>query len=105
MIHDIQYIEGSITAPQGFRAAGVKARIKYDKKDLALIASEVPAAAAGVFTTNAVKAAPVVLSKQHIAGGRAQAVVVNSGCANAWLWLWRWLVKRQDTWESVLKML
>jgi len=83
MIHDIQYIEGSITAPQGFRAAGVKARIKYDKKDLALIASEVPAAAAGVFTTNAVKAAPVVLSKQHIAGGRAQAVVVNSGCANA----------------------
>jgi len=83
MIHDIQYIEGSITAPQGFRAAGVKARIKYDKKDLALIVSEVPAAVAGVFTTNAVKAAPVVLSKRHIAGGRAQAVVVNSGCANA----------------------
>ena len=83
MVHDIQYIEGSITAPQGFRAAGVMARIKYDKKDLALIVSEVPADAAGVFTTNMVKAAPVILSKRHIAGGRTQAVVVNSGCANA----------------------
>ncbi|WP_418791478.1 bifunctional glutamate N-acetyltransferase/amino-acid acetyltransferase ArgJ [Phosphitispora sp. TUW77] len=83
MIHDIQYIEGSVAAPLGFKAAGVKARIRYNKKDLALIVSEVPAAAAGVFTTNKVKAAPVVLSARHIADGRAQAVVVNSGCANA----------------------
>ncbi len=83
MTGDIHYTEGSITVPQGFRAAGVKARIRYDKKDLALIVSDVPAAAAGVFTTNAVKAAPVVLSAQHLADGRARAVVVNSGCANA----------------------
>ncbi|MHB9094357.1 MAG: bifunctional glutamate N-acetyltransferase/amino-acid acetyltransferase ArgJ [Eubacteriales bacterium] len=78
-----RHIEGGITAPQGFKASGVKARIKYDKKDLAVIVSDVPASAAGVFTTNRVKAAPVMLSAENLADGRAQAIVVNSGCANA----------------------
>lgn len=77
------YVEGGITAPLGFKASGVKARIKYDKKDLAMIVSDELSAAAGVFTTNKVKAAPVVLSARNLANGRAQAIVVNSGCANA----------------------
>ncbi len=80
---DFQHIDGGVTAPRGFKASGVKARIKYDRKDLALIMSEVPAAAAGVFTTNRVKAAPVRLSAENLADGIAQAVVVNSGSANA----------------------
>jgi len=77
------HVEGGVTAPLGFKASGVVARIKYDRKDVALIASEVPAAAAGVFTTNKIKAAPVVLSADNLADGTAQAIVVNSGCANA----------------------
>ncbi len=76
-------VDGGITAPLGFKASGVKARIKYDRKDLAIIVSDVPAAAAGVFTANKVKAAPVALSAEHLAGGTAQAIVINSGCANA----------------------
>jgi glutamate N-acetyltransferase/amino-acid N-acetyltransferase len=79
----IKHIDGGVTAPLGFKAAGVKARIKYDKKDVAVIVSDVPASAAGVFTTNRVKAAPATLSAEHLEDGRAQAVVVNSGCANA----------------------
>lgn len=74
---------GGVTSPQGFLAAGVKAYIKKDKKDLAVIYSEVPAAAAGVFTTNKVKAAPLLITEEHIKNGRAQAVVVNAGNANA----------------------
>jgi len=80
---NLKYIDGSVTAPLGFKASGVNARIKYDKKDVAIIYSEAPATAAGVFTTNKVKAAPVVLSMEHLADGLAQAVVVNSGYANA----------------------
>lgn len=80
---DYKYIDGGVTAALGFKAAGVKARIKYDKKDVAVIYSEAPAAAAGVFTTNKVKAAPVVLTMEHLADGSARAVVVNSGYANA----------------------
>ncbi len=68
----------------GFLASGVAAGIKEPgRKDLALLYSEVPAVAAGVFTTNAVKAAPVLLDMQRIRKGRAQAVVINSGNANA----------------------
>jgi glutamate N-acetyltransferase/amino-acid N-acetyltransferase len=68
----------------GFRAAGISADIKKtQKKDFALIYSEVPAAAAGVFTTNRVKAAPVLLSMERIKSGSARAVLMNSGCANA----------------------
>ena len=83
MNQEFIHIAGGVTAPSGFKASGVKARIKYDKKDLAVIVSEVPAAAAGVFTTNKVKAAPVLLCAENLADYTAQAVVVNSGCANA----------------------
>jgi len=68
----------------GFSAAAVKAGIRYkDRLDLALIYSEVPAVAAGVFTTNKVKAAPLVLDMERLGQGKAQAVLVNSGNANA----------------------
>lgn len=77
-------IAGSITTPQGFLAQGVFADIKKnDKKDVALIYSEVPCSAAGVFTTNLVRAACVDISRQHLENGKAQAIVVNSGNANA----------------------
>ncbi|KPK42043.1 MAG: hypothetical protein AMJ78_03770 [Omnitrophica WOR_2 bacterium SM23_29] len=75
-------ITGSVTAPQGFIANGVKSGIKKGKLDLALIVSKVPALAAGVFTTNELKAAPLKVSKAHIKNGRAQAIVINSGNAN-----------------------
>ncbi|MGV3771386.1 MAG: bifunctional glutamate N-acetyltransferase/amino-acid acetyltransferase ArgJ [Verrucomicrobiales bacterium] len=86
-------IEGSITAPQGFVAAGVfcdikrlgtgKGSNKGQKLDLGIIKSEVPACVAGMFTTSQVCAAPVKISVPRAASGRAQAVVVNSGNANA----------------------
>lgn len=77
-------VSGGVTAAQGFRAAGVEAAIKYpNRKDFALLVSDRPAAAAAVFTTNQVAAAPVQLDRERIASGRAQAVAVNSGCANA----------------------
>jgi glutamate N-acetyltransferase/amino-acid N-acetyltransferase len=69
---------------KGFSAAAVRAGIKYQNRlDLGLIFSEIPAAAAGVFTTSAVKAAPVLLGMERLRSGRAQAIVVNSGNANA----------------------
>ena len=68
----------------GFSFAGVSAGIKKDgKRDLGLIYSEVPAQAAGLFTTNRVKAAPVRLDMERIKKGVCQAVVINSGNANA----------------------
>ncbi|MGB9802244.1 bifunctional glutamate N-acetyltransferase/amino-acid acetyltransferase ArgJ [Desulfofundulus sp.] len=74
---------GGVTAPQGFLAAGVAAGVKYKgKRDIALIFSGVPARAAGVFTTNLVKGAPVLVTMERIASGSARAVVVNSGNAN-----------------------
>lgn len=77
-------IQAKITAPKGFQAAGVKAGIKKSgKEDLAVIYSDVPANIAGVFTTNLMAAAPVQVSKQVVQQGKAQAIVVNSGCANA----------------------
>lgn len=77
-------ITGGITSPKGFLAAGVKAGIKQSgKEDVAVIYSVVPAAAAAVFTTNDMAAAPVILSREHIKGGVLSAIVVNSGCANA----------------------
>jgi glutamate N-acetyltransferase/amino-acid N-acetyltransferase len=82
----IEEIDGGITAPEGFRAAGVACGIKAKGGlDLALIASSNLANAAAVFTTNKAVAAPVVVSRQQLAdaGGRVSAVVVNSGCANA----------------------
>ena len=69
---------------QGFTAAAVAAGIRYtNRPDLGLIFSEVPAVAAGVLTTNRVKAAPVRLSRERLRTGRAQAILVNSGNANA----------------------
>ncbi|MET8337889.1 bifunctional glutamate N-acetyltransferase/amino-acid acetyltransferase ArgJ [Streptosporangium canum] len=75
----------SVTAPLGFRAAGVVAGIKSSgARDLALVVNDGPSrAAAGVFTRNRVKAAPVLWSQQVLAGGRIHAVVLNSGGANA----------------------
>jgi glutamate N-acetyltransferase/amino-acid N-acetyltransferase len=69
---------------KGFQFSAVEAAIKKPgRKDLALIYSEVPATACAVFTVNAVKAAPVLLSAERILGGKAQAILVNSGNANA----------------------
>ena len=75
-----------MTTAQGFRAAGVSAGIKIrGGLDLALLVSDTPATAAAVFTTSLAPAAPVVVSRAHLAttGGRVRAIVVNSGCANA----------------------
>jgi len=77
---------GTVTTPRGFRAAGVAAGIKANNGlDLALIVSDTPAQAAAVFTTNLAVAAPVIVSRDHLAqsGGVARAIIVNSGCANA----------------------
>jgi glutamate N-acetyltransferase/amino-acid N-acetyltransferase len=75
---------GCVTSASGFLAGAVRAGIKSKGElDLAILCSEVPCTAAGVFTTNQIKSAPVILSQGHIAKERAQAVVVNSGCANA----------------------
>ena len=79
-----QAIKGGVTAPRGFKAAGVHAGIKANKPDLAVIVSDRPAVAAGTFTTNKVQAAPVRLCRQRIkAGDPVRAIVVNSGSANA----------------------
>ena len=78
-------IEGGITAPRGFRAAGVACGLKSAGLDLALLACDETASAAAIFTTNRAVAAPVLVSQAQLArsGGRARAVVVNSRCANA----------------------
>jgi glutamate N-acetyltransferase/amino-acid N-acetyltransferase len=77
-------VPGGITAPRGFKAAGVVAHVrKKGRRDVALIFSDVPAVAAGLFTRNLVKAAPVLVSREHLADGGAQAIVANSGIANA----------------------
>lgn len=77
-------IKGGITAPEGFLASGIHSGIKKSaKKDLMLIYSKVPANAAGVFTSNKVKAAPIILSQKNIVSGKAQVIIANSGCANA----------------------
>src|SRR3954471_22241005 len=79
-------ISGGVATARGFRAAGVSAGIKASgNPDLALIVADAPARVAAVFTTNKVLAAPVLVSKEHLArsGGIARAIVVNSGCANA----------------------
>lgn len=77
-------IDGGVTAPQGFQAAGVAAGIrKKERPDVALVYSTVPAAAAAVYTTNKFKAAPLMVTEQNIANGQAQAFVINSGIANA----------------------
>ncbi len=83
----MKQIPGGICAAKGFRAAGLRAGIKpsspADKNDLGLIASDVPCTAAGVFTTNVVKAAPVLLDQEQLKDGTAQVVIANSSIANA----------------------
>jgi glutamate N-acetyltransferase/amino-acid N-acetyltransferase len=82
----VQSIRGGLTAARGFRAGGVSAGIKASGAlDLALIVPDAPAAAAALFTTNQVQAAPVTVSREHLlaSNGRVSAVLVNSGCANA----------------------
>jgi glutamate N-acetyltransferase/amino-acid N-acetyltransferase len=93
MPKNFKTIPGSVTAPQGFLASGVfcdikrlgtgKGSNKGAKRDLALIVSEVPGAVAGMFTTNQVCAAPVKLCAERVKRGIGQAIVVNSGNANA----------------------
>jgi glutamate N-acetyltransferase / amino-acid N-acetyltransferase len=78
---------GGVTAPQGFRSAALHCGIKAKNAalDLAVLAADGNASAAGLFTTNLAQAAPVLVSKRHLkrSGGIARAIVVNSGCANA----------------------
>ena len=83
----IEFIsEGTITSPRGFRVGATCAGIEQEAKhglDLGILFSEAPCVATALFTTNKVKAAPIVLCQERLQGGRAAAVVVNSGCANA----------------------
>ncbi len=79
----MEEIQGGVAAPLKFKANGIACGIKNSKKDLALIYSEASAHACGVFTRNMVKAAPVMLSSSYLACGRARAVIINSGNANA----------------------
>ncbi len=76
--------QGGVCSAKGFRASGIHCGIRKnrDKKDLSLIYSEVPAAAAAVYTTNLVKGAPLTVTKQNLKNGTAQAVICNSGNAN-----------------------
>jgi len=77
------FIDGGITAPKGFLASGVHCGIKNRKKDLALVYSESECDAAAFYTTNKIKAAPLVVTKEHIEKGKISGIVVNSGLANA----------------------
>ena len=82
----LNFINGGVCAAQGFKAAGVHMGVKShktDKKDVALIVSDVECSAAAVFTKNAVKAAPIHVDKEHLKNGKAKAIIVNSGNANA----------------------
>ncbi len=82
---EYEEVSGGVCAPLGFKAAGVACGLKGSgRPDLCLIASEVVCTAAGVFTTNAFKAAPVLVTVEHLQGGKLRAVVANSGNANAW---------------------
>ena len=86
MAASVSTVSGGVTSALGFRAAGVSAGIKANRGlDLALLVSDGPATAAAVFTTNRAQAAPVLVSREHLArsGGTARAIIVNSGCANA----------------------
>lgn len=80
----MEYIEGGVTAAKGFSAAGIHCGIRKNKAkpDLALILSDRECSAAGVYTKNLVKGAPIAVTKKNIADGRARAVICNSGIAN-----------------------
>ena len=76
-------IKGTIASPKGFVADAVHAQLKYKNLDLGMILSDVPAAIAGVFTTNKVAAAPVLIDRAIVKNGQAQAIICNSAVANA----------------------
>lgn len=80
----MKLIEGGVCAAQGYKANGIRCGIRKnkDKRDLSLIVSEVRAACAAVYTTNLVKGAPIIVDKEHLADGHAQAIICNSGNAN-----------------------
>ena len=80
----MKMIAGGVCAAKGFTAAGVHCGIRKSrtKRDLSLIFSEKPASAAAVYTTNLVKGAPLIVTKEHLRDGKAQAVICNSGNAN-----------------------
>ncbi|QOS88156.1 bifunctional ornithine acetyltransferase/N-acetylglutamate synthase [Peribacillus sp. JNUCC41] len=84
-VEEIKQIQkGNILMPQGFKAAGVHAGLRYSKKDVGIIFTDVPASAAAVYTQNVVQAAPINVTKDSIAvNGRLHGIVVNSACANA----------------------
>ena len=76
--------QGTVTSAQGFKAGAADAGIKYaGRLDLGLLYSDAPCVSTAVFTSNRVKAAPVLVSIEHMKDGKASAVIVNSGCANA----------------------
>ncbi|MCL2045066.1 MAG: bifunctional glutamate N-acetyltransferase/amino-acid acetyltransferase ArgJ [Oscillospiraceae bacterium] len=82
----MNFIDGGVCAPKGFQAAGIHVGVKtnrLEKKDLAIILSDVQCSAAAVYTKNVVKAAPLYITKENLANGRARAVLANSGNANA----------------------
>jgi glutamate N-acetyltransferase/amino-acid N-acetyltransferase len=87
IVQTLETFDGGVATPRGFRAAGRYVGIKAEGRglDLALIVSDTPATAAAVFTTNKAEAAPVTVSREHLAASRgvARAIIVNSGCANA----------------------
>ena len=80
----LKQITGGVCAAKGFRANGIRCGIRagHTDKDLALVVSDVPCTAAAVYTTNLVKGAPIAVTRENLADGRAQAVIVNSGNAN-----------------------
>ena len=80
----MKIVSGGVCAAKGFTASGVHCGIRHNRKkrDIALIYSQVPATAAAVYTTNLVKGAPLIVTKEHISNGVAQAVICNSGNAN-----------------------
>ena len=82
----MKFIDGGVCAAKGFRASGIHVGVKtsnLDKKDLALIVADCDCAAAAVYTKNIVKAAPLLVTMEHLKNGRARAVIANSGNANA----------------------
>lgn len=80
----IEFIDGGVCAPKGFKASGIHCGIRKNrlKKDLSLILSEVECNAAAVYTTNKVKGAPITVTQKHLADGKARAIICNSGNAN-----------------------
>ena len=81
---EFKEVTGGVCAAQGFQAAGVHCgfRANPNKKDLALIVADVRCTAAGMYTSNKVKGAPITVDKAHLTDGHAQAILVNSGNAN-----------------------